>query len=58
MNTLYRVMMLLTLLILAVASYVLGSSAGLGFFLVVGVLFEAAFWKGLFKPRDHGINDQ
>ena len=58
MSTIYRVVMLSTLLLLAGACYLLGSSAGLGFFLVVGVLFEAAFWKGLFKPRDHGINDQ
>jgi hypothetical protein len=42
---------LLLLLAAAGISYVVGFAAGVGIFVVLGVIFELSFWIGLFKPR-------
>jgi len=49
MRKLYRVLVLLLLIVAAVLCGILGSMNGTGVFLVLAVLFESAFWLGLFK---------
>jgi len=44
-----RYWILLALLTAAVVSYSVGSLAGVGLFVVAGVVFELAFWFELFK---------
>jgi len=49
MRILYRILILLLLIVAAVLCGVLGSMSGMGVFLVLAMLFEGAFWLGLFK---------
>jgi hypothetical protein len=51
MLTLYRVIILLDCLLVAVACYAVGLSAGGTIFLVLGVVFEVLFWLGLFGGK-------
>lgn len=44
-----RYWILLALVVAAVVSYSVGFMAGLGLFVAAGVIFELAFWVGLFK---------
>ncbi|GJM13794.1 MAG: hypothetical protein DHS20C12_21970 [Pseudohongiella sp.] len=49
MRLLYRILILSLLLVLAVFFGSLGSMNGMAVFIVLAVLFEGAFWFGLFK---------
>lgn len=49
MNKAVRWLVIITLLIAAIVSYIIGSTTSLGIFLVIGVLFELCFWFGLFS---------
>ena len=49
MRVLYRILILLLLIVCALFFGSLGSMNGMGVFLVLAVLFEGAFWLGLFK---------
>lgn len=49
MRTIYRVSILFLLIVLALFFASIGSMNGMGIFLVLGFLFEAAFWLGLFN---------
>lgn len=46
-----RYWILLALLAAAFVSYGVGFMIGLGLFVAAGVIFELAFWFGLFKHR-------
>lgn len=49
MSMAYRLPTLLILIVCAICFGVLGSMTGMGVFLLFAVLFESAFWFGLFK---------
>lgn len=49
MRVLYRILILFLLIVCALFFGSLGSMNGMGVFLVLAFLFEAAFWFGLFK---------
>ncbi len=51
MKTLYRVLILLALIITAIGFYSYGNSTGLFIFIILGFLFEGAFWLKLFKRK-------
>ena len=46
-----RYWILLALISAAVVSYSVGFMLGLGLFVAAGVVFELAFWVGLFRRR-------
>jgi len=52
MNNSSRWPVLLTLIVAAFACYSIGFVAGFGFFIFVGIIFEAMFWIKLFKHKD------
>ena len=52
MKSLYKSLILIALVIGAIASYSYGSSTGLWFFIILGALFEGAFWLGIFRNRN------
>jgi len=45
----YRLLLLVTLIVLALTCYLAGSQTGAVTFFVAGGLLETAFWFGLFK---------
>ena len=49
MTAVYRIPALLLLLVCAIVFALIGSMAGMGIILIVALLFEVAFWFGLFK---------
>jgi len=53
MNIWLRIGVLIVLLGGALACYMASFSGGAIFFMVLGVLFELAFWVGLFKTVKH-----
>ncbi len=53
MKLLSRIFILFVLLGAAIVCYSIGSTGGIGLFLILGVLFEGAFWFGLFGRRKH-----
>lgn len=55
MRVLYRILILLLLLVCALFFGSLGSMNGMGVFLVLAVLFEGAFWFGLFKSMKRPV---
>ena len=55
MRVLYRMLILFSLLVCALLFGSLGSMNGMGVFLVFAVLFEAAFWFGLFKSMKRPV---
>lgn len=58
MKIILRLVIVLALLAAAIASYSAGISSGVFIFIVLGFLFEAGFWFGLFprKPRRQKLN--
>lgn len=48
MKQLYRWLLIIVLLLAAIASYSAGSSTGMFLFIILGFLFECAFWLKLF----------
>ncbi len=44
-----RISIMIVLILSALMFYSIGSMAGMGVFLLFGVLFEGAFWFGLFR---------
>jgi len=52
MKLLYKIIFLLFCLIAALASYSVGSIRGFGLFIILGALFELAFWMGLFRIKN------
>ena len=56
MKTLYRYIIVLVLLLAAIASYSIGSSKGLFVFILLGFIFEAGFWFGLFPIKRDKAN--
>ena len=57
MKGVYRFLIAMVLIVAAIASYSAGSSTGLFAFVVLGFMFEAAFWLRLFpvskKRKSH-----
>ncbi len=57
MRLLYRISILFLLISCALIFGSIGSMNGMGFFLLLCILFEGAFWLGLFKamqrPASH-----
>jgi len=49
MRLIYRIPLLLIIITAALISYSIGSMAGMGILLVLGVFLEGFFWWGLFK---------
>ncbi|CAM4447234.1 hypothetical protein [Shewanella livingstonensis] len=45
----YRLLLLVTLIVLALTCYLAGSQTGAVTFFVAGALLESAFWFGLFR---------
>ncbi|WP_170829170.1 MULTISPECIES: hypothetical protein [Pseudoalteromonas] len=54
MNTLYRILISLLLLIAAIAAYSYGSTTGIFLFIILGAAFEMAFWFKLFPLKKSG----
>lgn len=54
MKTLYRWILLMALICAALGFYSYGSVTGAFVFIMLGLLFEAAFWFKLFKPNGKG----
>ncbi|GEA06985.1 hypothetical protein KUL42_17460 [Alteromonas sp. KUL42] len=54
MKIILRLVLILTLLAAAIASYSAGISSGVFIFIVLGFLFEAGFWSGLFPTSRRG----
>lgn len=52
MTNLLRFVILAALLIVAIIFYTIGFSTGTVFIITLGVLFELAFWFGIFKVID------
>lgn len=48
MKIIFRLVILLALLAAAITSYSVGIGSGVFVFIVLGFLFEAGFWLGLF----------
>ena len=55
MRMLYRIPILFLLLICALFFGSIGSMSGMGAFLIFCVLFEGAFWFGLFKSMKRPV---
>ncbi|WP_185817690.1 hypothetical protein [Shewanella atlantica] len=53
MNIWLRLGVLVLLFLAAVACYMASFSGGAMLFMLLGVLFELAFWVGLLKTMDH-----
>jgi hypothetical protein len=51
MNTLLRCLILTLLLFAALSFYSYGNSTGLFIFILLGLLFEGAFWFGIFGKK-------
>jgi len=51
MNKSSRFIVLLILIIAALASYSIGFARGTALFIIIGILFEAAFWTGLLRSN-------
>ncbi|KZN33685.1 hypothetical protein [Pseudoalteromonas luteoviolacea] len=51
MSVVYRILIALVLLVCAISAYSFGNSAGLFGFIILGFLFEAAFWLKLFGRK-------
>lgn len=49
MKTLTRLLVLIGCFFAAIACYVFGIPAGGAVFLVIGLIFEALFWTGMFS---------
>lgn len=58
MKIILRLVIVIALLAAAIASYSAGISSGVFIFIVLGFLFEAGFWFGLFprKRRRQKLN--
>jgi len=46
-----RYLIVIVCLLLAMACYAVGMARGTGFFILVGFIFELAFWYGLFPKK-------
>tara|TARA_Y100001937_G_C6899804_1_gene232773 strand:+ start:233 stop:403 length:171 start_codon:yes stop_codon:yes gene_type:complete len=51
MKTILRLMLILALLFAAISSYSYGSTTGTFFFIILGFVFEAAFYFKLFSAK-------
>jgi hypothetical protein len=51
LNSFTKWIILTVLILAAIACYSYGSSTGLFVFIVVGVIFELAFWFGVFSKK-------
>ncbi|KZN37959.1 hypothetical protein N480_14545 [Pseudoalteromonas luteoviolacea S2607] len=51
MSVVYRILIALVLLICAISAYSYGNSAGLFGFIILGFVFEGAFWLKLFGRK-------
>jgi len=52
MNSFTKWLILAALIIAAIACYSYGSSTGLFVFIIIGAIFELAFWFGVFSKKD------
>ncbi|MBB1440610.1 hypothetical protein H5202_18410 [Shewanella sp. SG41-4] len=55
MTGIYRLLLLVTLIVLALTCYLAGSQTGAITFFVAGGLLESAFWFGLFKKNKNRV---
>ncbi len=53
MNIWLRICVLILVIVAAVVCYAASFSSGAIIFMLLGVLFELAFWVGLLKTIDH-----
>lgn len=53
MNSFTRWFILFALIVAAIASYSYGSSTGLFVFIIIGAIFELAFWFGVFSKKSN-----
>ncbi|WP_412970771.1 hypothetical protein [Glaciecola sp. MF2-115] len=51
MNTITKWLILLALIFIAISFYSYGNSTGMFIFIILGFLFEAAFWLKLFNRK-------
>lgn len=56
MNSFTRWLILAALIIAAIACYSYGSSTGLFVFIIIGAIFELAFWFGIFSRKSNHSN--
>ena len=56
MNSFTRWLILAVLIIAAIACYSYGSSTGLFVFIIIGAIFELAFWLGIFSKRSNNTH--
>jgi len=58
MKSIYRGIIMLTLLVLVMFSYGLGFTEGAVIFVVIGALFEIVFWLGVFGYSPAKMNNK
>jgi len=58
MNEIIRGIILVILMIATIICYVFSNSTGLWGFIILGALFELAFWLGLFSNKVSETNEQ
>lgn len=51
MSTIMKWLILLALIFIAISFYSYGNSTGMFIFIILGFLFEGAFWLKLFKRK-------
>ena len=56
MKTSHRLITLFLLITAAIGCYIFGSNNGMYSFIVIGALFELAFWFGLFSDSTKSEN--
>ncbi|MBT8448114.1 MAG: hypothetical protein KJO69_00385 [Gammaproteobacteria bacterium] len=57
MKSTTRLRVLLFLILAALGSYSIGFARGVMIFIIAGIIFELAFWIGLFRTKQNNIEE-